>query len=456
VLACLVFVRANPFVTVLEIAACLGLLAILARFLAGGRLAAVGLAAIPWTVVAVPLVSLVRAPGVLRAAVAVGGAGPPGRWRALPVVRGLLLALPVVAVFAAMLVAADLVFEHYVQALLDLDWLPDVAEWAWRAVIVAGTTVVLAGAFDLALGRQRSASSATEARDATASRSGHPGAANAGLGAGGAVPDLPVRLPPVLGAIEASTVLASVDLLFLAFLWIQAAYLFGGRANIGLDGFTYAEYARHGFLELLFVAALSLALIETLHGLARRTTDLAHRWFNGLATLQVALVLVIGSSALHRLMLYEVAYGYTRTRLAAHVFLLWLGAVLVWRAITLWWRPDRFAAGALVAALGFAVTLGALNPDALIARRNVERYQQTGDLDAIYLGRLGADAVPVLVDALADLPPDLGESLAHDLRSRAERLAGDEWLQSWPAFHLARHRARERLEELPADLSARP
>ena len=54
-----------------------------------------------------------------------------------------------------------------------------------------------------------------------------------------------------LGLIEVATLLISVDLLFLVFVWIQFAYLFGGQANITLEGYTYAEYARRGFFELL-------------------------------------------------------------------------------------------------------------------------------------------------------------------------------------------------------------
>ena len=49
--------------------------------------------------------------------------------------------------------------------------------------------------------------------------------------------------------IEVTILLISIDLLFLVFVWIQFAYLFGGQANITIEGFTYAEYARRGFLE---------------------------------------------------------------------------------------------------------------------------------------------------------------------------------------------------------------
>ena len=40
--------------------------------------------------------------------------------------------------------------------------------------------------------------------------------------------------------------------------------------------------------------------------------------------------------------------------------------------------------------------LAALNPERLIADRNIDRFEQTGQLDAEYLSRLSADIDPAL------------------------------------------------------------
>jgi hypothetical protein len=68
-------------------------------------------------------------------------------------------------------------------------------------------------------------------------------------------------LPPFLGFTEAAIVLGSVAVLFAAFVYIQFQYFFGGQANIHIDGYTYSEYARRGFGELITVAVFSLLLI---------------------------------------------------------------------------------------------------------------------------------------------------------------------------------------------------
>ena len=59
--------------------------------------------------------------------------------------------------------------------------------------------------------------------------------------------------------------------------------------------------------------------------------------------------------------------------------------------------------------------LAAINPDAWIARQNLDRYDATGEVDWTYLSDLSDDALPVL----ATLPQDLAEcALAIDDRDQ--------------------------------------
>jgi hypothetical protein len=349
----------------------------------------------------------------------------------LPVIRGLLLALPVLVIFTLLLASADLVFADYLEDLFSLDILPNLLELLWRGIIVLGSAWFLAGGLAYALGR-------SQASDAQ-------GALEQALG----------RFAQVisLGFVEVATVLISVDLLFLVFVGIQFAYLFGGRANITVEGYTYAEYARRGFFELVVVSVLTLGLILGLRRLARCETPRQTRILNGLSRLMVGLVLVILASAFQRLRLYEAAYGYTQLRLYSHVFMVWLAIVFVWFLVTLWRRPldrlgtgpDRFAIGAFVAVLGFLVTLNAINPDAFIARQNLARYEATGKLDAYYLTRLSEDAVPALVLAVDRVTGEEQKVLSDHLRYRLERMEASARWRSWPSFHLARRRAYDLL-----------
>ncbi len=270
-------------------------------------------------------------------------------WRrpTFSILRGVLLALPILAVFTALLASADVVFAGYVEDVLlwlDLERLLDLLS---RAVVILFTAIISLGA--LAVGLQTR-------RDRR--RSGEDGP----------------LVSPFLGYTETMVVLVLMDLLFAAFVAIQFAYLFGGEANISLRGYTYAEYARRGFGELVFTAALSLGLIYLLAQITRRQSARQVRGFNLLSALQVVLLGVVLVSAFRRLVLYEDAYGFTRLRTYTHVAIGWIGlALVVFVFLLLSDRLRRVAPAAFLGAAGFALTLAVVNIDAFIVECRIQR-----------------------------------------------------------------------------------
>ncbi len=298
-----------------------------------------------------------------------------GRWKgqALAVSRGLLIAAPLVLVFGGLFVAADAVFERLVLDVFGFD-LARVFDHMFLILLFSWITAGLLWA-------------ALMARAPRRFEIGRPG-----------------RLS--LGAVEVGIVLGLLDVLFLAFVVIQVRYLFGGSERVVATGLTYAEYARRGFFELVTVAALALPLLLLLHWLLRAETRAHERAFRVLAGVMVGLLFVVVASALQRMYLYGQEFGLTELRLYTTVFMFWLSAVLVWFVITvLRGLRERFAFGALVAGFAALLAVNAMNPDALIARTNIERAQDGEELDAYYLTTLSADAAPVLIEAL----PEIGD-----------------------------------------------
>lgn len=232
--------------------------------------------------------------------------------------------------------------------------------------------------------------------------------------------------------------LALLDLLFLTFVVVQMGVLFGGHDHVlETTGLTYAEYARQGFWQLIVAAALTLGVIAAALGFADTRSSRERAALRGLVGALCLLTIVIVVSALHRLHLYEAAFGLTRTRLAAEslawglggFFALLLLAGAVGRIRT---HLARIAvAGAGVGLLAFSLS----NPDGRIAERNVDRWRATGNLDVAYLQGLSADAVP----ALAELPAPVRQIVLAPVSSRLE---DDE---PWASANYSRHRARELL-----------
>ena len=114
----------------------------------------------------------------------------------------------------------------------------------------------------------------------------------------------------------------------------------------------------------------------------------------------VGLVAVILVSAFQRLLLYEAAYGFTRLRAYTHIFMLWLGVLLLVTAFLEGFGQLRyFALAPFLVCLGFGLTLNIVNVDAFIVRQNLAPPCIKHELDAAYLASLSDDAAPALFEA---------------------------------------------------------
>jgi hypothetical protein len=242
-----------------------------------------------------------------------------------------------------------------------------------------------------------------------------------------------------LAPLEWEIALGSLCLLFAIFVGVQFVVLFGGQDHV-LDtaGLTYAEYARQGFAQLVAAAVLVLGVVAAAMRYSRADSPRRRLILHALLAVLCALTLVVLLSAAHRLDLYVDAFGATRMRVAAAAACVWIAGVLVAVGVALFtparaWLPRAVAL--LTAVVAIAVT--AANPDALIASRNVDRYQSTGSFDRDYNQGLSADAVPELMR----LPSDIAETV---LAEQAERLREPDGLLG---FNAGRSRARGALDD---------
>jgi hypothetical protein len=439
--AALSFIRLEPLTFGLNYLATLALMALLTLTFLGGRWVvygcrdyAIGAVQIVFSGFIRPVLAYAEK---LRAKATVpaseSGKSLPFWRRSLPVLRGLVLAVPIVAIFAVLLASADAVFSKQLENILSSFRLEKLPEYIFRLTYILMGAYLLTGIYLHAL---------------TASHDEH-------LTAG---KDKPWPAP-FIGFTESAVVLGSVDLLFAFFVSIQFRYFFGGNANIHLEGYTYAEYARRGFDELVVVAFFSLLLFLGLSTVVRRQTAYQRRAFSGLGVILTLLVIVILASAFQRLSLYEDAYGFTRLRTYPHVFMVWLGVLLVvLLGLELIGRLRYFTLACLLAMVGFVVTLNLVNVDALIVHQNVRRAQAGLPLDVDYLNSLSADAVPALMDwyTSKNLSDDLKAEIGGILACRSAQLSFEKKEMPWQAFHVSQWRAQTLLQDHQSELNVYP
>jgi hypothetical protein len=346
-----------------------------------------------------------------------------------PVVRGLLISAPILAVFAALLASADAVFNQKLGEFFNLFNFNKISDTILHLVAILMCAYVLAGVF-LHAG-QKSQDEKLYGKDRPASKLS-------------------------LGFTEAAVVMGSVIVLFGVFVVIQFRYFFGGVLNIGVQGLTYSQYARSGFNELVTVAFFSLLIILGLSTITRRTNKLERRLYSGLSIAMVVLVLVILDSAFQRLGLALDWHGYSRLRLYPQVFLIWIGILLVAVAVLEILHLERFfALTAVFAALGFAISLSLFNVDASIVSHNVQRATQGKYFNVTHLASLSSDAVPVLVDEFEHqaLPNAIHEGIGAALTCFFTSESGaNDWETDWRSYNVSRWWANQALAEVSPEL----
>ena len=345
-----------------------------------------------------------------------------------PIVRGVMIAIPILLIFASLLSSADLIFAQKVESFVEIFRLEKLPEYIFRLFYILIVMYLLMGVFLHAATSKEPDQSTLEKKQ---------------------------RITAFLGFTETTIILGSVVVLFTLFVIIQFRYFFGGSLNIHLDGYTFAEYARKGFSELVTVAVFSLLLLMGLSGISRRENPSQKKVFSGMGIAMVLLVAVMLVSAYQRLVLYESAYGFSELRTYTHVFMIWLGILLVSIMILeLAGKEKKFALALIVTAIGFAVSLPLLNVDAFIVRQNVERARKGQDLDVAYLASLGFDAVPELVSLYSDpeISPGLHEKIGASLVCRTE-LFPPLGPYNWRSYHYSRSKAEQLLSGLKNDLA---
>ncbi len=270
------------------------------------------------------------------------------------IVKGVLMAIPVLFVFILLFSSADLIFQKYISDLISID---NELEIIFRFILILIVTIVFIGAYTYSFREKEGQITAPQ------KSKNH-----------------------TVGDIEISIILGSVNALFFIFILVQLTYLFGGESNISTQGFTYAEYARRGFFELIAVAVISLFLLFTTEKYVIKKETEHALGFKILSTALIIQVVLIIASAFIRLSLYEEAYGLTTLRLYSHAFIILLAIIFCLLLYKIYKdkRESTFAFRVFLSVVLFIAVMNFLNPDAFITRRNIERFASTGKLDIYY------------------------------------------------------------------------
>ncbi len=181
-------------------------------------------------------------------------------------------------------------------------------------------------------------------------------------------------------------VLAALDILYLLFLAVQSAGLFGGPDYLAARGISYADWARSGFFQMVGVTVLNLTVTMAALELSRRE---GRSWkvLRLLSALLAAESLVLLTSACWRMTLYVSAYGLSFKRFVTYWGMAMMALFLL-AALHKTHRPDfSFCRAAFPLALAGWLVINCIPVDYLVAKDQVDRYLsgESASIDVEYL-----------------------------------------------------------------------
>ena len=409
-------IRANEFLTFLNICATLGLLMLLAHGLAGTPIFLMKLRDYLILILLVPLKMLSRA---LSAISLIGQIRSTVKhhdvW--LRIVKGIVMAIPILIIFSILFSQADLAFSRFINSFVTITISKHTIQYlvllffAFVASLSFISYIFIPGKIEGAVSDERP----------------------------------PVTLDSGRG-MEVLIFLGLISVLFLVFIGFQITYLFGGETNIVNAGFTYAEYARRGFWELLTVGILSLLILLASEKHARAESK--DKKFLIHALIMIAEVIIVIASAFKRLSLYIDVYSLTELRFYAAGFIILLLVLFILLAVKLIKakREHFFTFGTLLSAIAFLVIVNIMNPDAFIARSNLKQYGRIDKIDVLYVGKLSADATLEKIKLYEKIEGEDKKALRELFQNQKDRLQKNN--TNWRSANVSRIRALRLLDGL--------
>lgn len=282
---------------------------------------------------------------------------------------GLLFCIPFLFIIVLLLSTADIVFASFIEDILDRIWIPE----NLFGIIFTLLFAFFASYCITVRLTKKGISEKTEDK-----RTGEP--------------------------VLAITVTSLLSVIYVIFSSIQIIYLFFGSLELPHD-YTYAEYARQGFFQLLFVCLINLTLVLVCLGRFKES-----RILKAILTLISLCTYIMTASSAMRMMIYIKYYHLTFLR----IFVLWALAVicLLMTGVLISIYKEKFPLFkySMVIVTVLYIGLSFSHPDYWIARVNTSYllaeidFEETGssNSDVSYLGRLSADAAPVLLTLTED------------------------------------------------------
>lgn len=208
-------------------------------------------------------------------------------------------------------------------------------------------------------------------------------------------------------SIELLIVCGSIVTLLGLFLVIQFEYFFSNIGEtqlqqLGLSSITYSEYVRKGFFELLAASGICALVAIYVMRYIHNFESLQKFWLQIISSTLVVEIGLLVLSAMQRVNLYSQAHGLTRARILGFIFLVWLSMLLVVFLVGIIKKlaGKQLFWPVILISVFVLFNVNVIDVDGLIA--NKYRPSVNGEIDYYYLVNLSPDAVSSWEESLTN------------------------------------------------------
>ena len=253
--------------------------------------------------------------------------------------------------------------------------------------------------------------------------------------------------------------LSVISAVYVIYLFSQLAYFFSAFGGILPEGITVASYARRGFFEMSFIAALNFVFISLASLFCiKKENGKRNAGITVIIVFIGVFTLVLIATALSKMILYIGSFGMTRLRILTSAFMVFLAVLFVSVILRGFMKKVPVIKTGIIAACVILCALGFADVDRTVAKYNLYAYENGAieSLDVEAIGNLGEGGIPTLYEIYKNHKGELRIKAKEELEKAAYSMYNVETVKGEKVFERKRevgdfnfssHKAYETLEK---------
>ncbi len=259
--------------------------------------------------------------------------------------------------------------------------------------------------------------------------------------------------------------LVALNIVYLVFCYIQITSLF---INMNSEGsFNYAQYARTGFFQLMFVSFINFAIIL----ISNKNNENRDKFLKVANSFLSVFTIIIVISSIFRMYMYESVYGLTYLRIFVYIIL--ATELLIFIPTTIYIYNSKFDLlkwGGIIATCVYVI-INFVNLENIIINRNLNKLDSNVNIDYYYISYIATSNSydkleelqnKLLSDANIDLNNlkdltdktkiDTCNDVLHIMQARV-RILEDIEKMSWQEFNISKYKVIKKYDNIDSEIS---